>query len=213
MPGAPPAALERSLKDVRPARRCLGSLPCESPPNDGTHGAPRVLHPMQKHEQRRDRLVRPRLQLRLILAFLAVATTALLLQFALFASVLSGAAAELPQDGSLLLERTTSLSVTILVVSLGVLLPLCFFVGVLVTFRVAGPLYRFEKHLEAIAHGSDPGPCRIRSGDELQDFCATLNRALDRMRARGAFSQARDPIGTSEPAGTPQPVGSMDEAA
>lgn len=168
---------------------------------------------MQKPEQRRDRLVRPRLQLRLILAFLAVATTALLLQFALFASVLSGAAAELPQDGTILLERTTGLSVTILLVSLGVLLPLCFFVGVLVTFRVAGPLYRFEKHLDAIAHGIDPGPCRIRSGDELQDFCATFNRALDRMRTRGAFGEAREPAGTGESAGAREPVGSLDEAA
>lgn len=156
---------------------------------------------MRKIEQRRDRLVRPRLQLRLILAFLAVATMSLLLQFALFASVISTVAADLPQDGQILLERTSGLSVTILVISLGVLLPLCFFVGVLVTFRVAGPLYRFEKHLEAIARGDDPGPCRIRKGDDLQDFCATFNAALERMRARGAFR---------EPA---ELVGSMDEAA
>src|SRR5690606_22624222 len=110
-------------------------------------------------------------------------------------------AADLPQDGQILLERTSGLSVTILVISLGVLLPLCFFVGVLVTFRVAGPLYRFEKHLEAIARGDDPGPCRIRKGDDLQDFCAPFTAALERMRARGAFR---------EPA---ELVGSMDEAA
>lgn len=157
--------------------------------------------PHPKPEQRRDRLVRPRLQLRLILAFLAVATTALLLQFALFASVISGAAAELPQDGAVMLEHTTGLSVTILLISVCVLLPLCFFVGVLVTFRVAGPLYRFEKHLESIARGIDPGPCRIRKGDELQDFCANFNRAIDRMRDSGAFEDKR------------VPVGSLDEAA
>lgn len=147
---------------------------------------------MRKPEQRRDRLVRPRLQLRLILAFLAVATTALLLQFALFSSVLTTAAADLPQDGQILIERTTGISLTILLVSLGVLLPLCFFVGVLVTFRVAGPLYRFEKHLEAIARGVDPGPCRIRKGDDLQDFCATFNAALTRLRDRGAFRESAE---------------------
>jgi hypothetical protein len=130
----------------------------------------------------------------MILAFLGVATTALLLQFALFASVLSGVAAELPQDGAALLERATALSLTILLVSLGVLLPLCFFVGVLVTFRVAGPLYRFEKHLDAMTRGIDPGPCRIRKGDELQDFCVNFNRAIDRMRERGAFRDQREPV-------------------
>lgn len=149
---------------------------------------------MQKSDQRRDRLVRPRLQLRLILAFLAVATTALLLQFVLFASVLSTAAADLPTDGPILLERTTGLSLTVFVISMGILLPLCFFVGVLVTFRVAGPLHRFEKHLETIALGTDPGPCRIRKGDELQEFCATFNRALERMRSRGAFREAVDDV-------------------
>lgn len=156
---------------------------------------------MRKTEQRRDRLVRPRLQLRLILAFLGVAVMALLLQFALLACVLTTAAAELPQDGQLLLERMSSLSLAILAISLGVLLPLCFFVGVLATFRVAGPLYRFEKHLEAVARGIDPGTCRIRSGDELQEFCQVLNSALERVRARGAFREEREL------------VESMDEAA
>ncbi|MCY2960519.1 MAG: hypothetical protein NTY35_10180 [Planctomycetota bacterium] len=144
---------------------------------------------MRKPEKRRDRLVRPGLQLRLILAFLAVATLALLLQFVLFAAVFSTAAAELPQDGPLFMERMTGLSLVILAVSLGVLLPLSLFVGVLVTFRVAGSLQRFEKHLEAIARGEDPGPCRIRAGDDLQDFCAKFNAALERIRGRGAFRE------------------------
>lgn len=159
---------------------------------------------MRKHEHRRDRLVRPRLQLRLILAFLAVAMIALLLQFVLFASVLTTAASDLPQDGQILLERTTGLSLTIFVISMGVLLPLCFFVGVLVTFRVAGPIYRFEKHLESIARGLDPGPCRIRKGDDLQDFCATFNAAITRMRERGAFREEPE---------VRVPAVSLDEAA
>ncbi len=156
---------------------------------------------MPKNEQRRDRLVRPRLQLRLILAFLGVATTALLLQFALFASVISTAASELPTDGQILLESTTGLSITIFIVSFCVLLPLCFFVGVLVTFRVAGPLYRFEKYLESVANGGDPGVCRIRKGDDLQEFCVLLNAAMNRMRRREVL---RDPRDASRP---------LDEAA
>ena len=142
---------------------------------------------MRKIDKRREKLVRPRLQLRLILAFLCIAATALLLQFGLFASVISRLAAELPEDGSILVEQSTEISITILLVSLGVLLPLCFFVGVLATFRVAGPLYRFEKHLETVAQGEDPGTCRIRKGDELHELCDVLNRALEAVRRRGAF--------------------------
>lgn len=155
---------------------------------------------MQKNEKRHDRLVRPRLQLRLILAFLGVATTALLLQFVLFASVLSHAASELPTDGQLLLESTTGLSTIVFVVSFSVLLPLCFFVGVLVTFRVAGPLYRFEKYLESVARGVDPGVCRIRKGDDLQEFCVVLNSAMDRMRSREGLRDPREAARTLDEA-------------
>ncbi len=147
---------------------------------------------MQKNDQRRDRLIQPRLQLRLILAFLGVAATALLLQFVLFASVIATTASELPTDGQIMLERTTGLSITIFIVSICILLPLCFFVGVLVTFRVAGPLYRFEKYLESVARGVDPGICRIRKGDDLQEFCVVLNAAMDRMRSREALRDPRE---------------------
>lgn len=149
---------------------------------------------MRSSNHRRDKLVRPKLQLRLILTFLGVALFALLFQFALFAAVLSSLASDLPQDGAILLEESTGVSVTILVVSLSVLLPLSFFVGVLATFRVAGPIYRFERHLESVAAGEDPGPCRIRTGDELHELCDKLNRALERMRQAGAFQKKTERV-------------------
>jgi hypothetical protein len=83
-------------------------------------------------------------------------------------------------------------ALAILAVTLCVLLPLAFAVGVAVTFRVAGPIYRFEQHLRVVAEGRDPGPCKIRKGDELQDFCDVLNAALGRMRQSGAFSNPDD---------------------
>jgi hypothetical protein len=44
-------------------------------------------------------------------------------------------------------------------------------VGVLATFRLTGPIDRIERHLEAVARGEDPAPCRIRKGDEFQELC------------------------------------------
>lgn len=133
--------------------------------------------------KRRKKLIQPRLQLRLILSFLGVALLALLLQFILFAATIATLAADLPQEGEILIERIPGYTIAVLAISIGVLLPLTFFVGILTTFRIAGPLYRFEQHLKAIARGEDPGVCRIRKGDELQEFCRILNAALDRLKA------------------------------
>lgn len=143
-------------------------------------------------DKRRKQLVQPRLQMRLVLTFLGVALVGLMLQFVLFAATLSSLAAELPQDGPLLLERIPGYTVTVLVVSVCVLFPLTITVGILTTFRVAGPLYRIERHLEAIARGEDPGECRIRKGDQLQELCDTLNSALDSAREHGWKPQGRE---------------------
>jgi hypothetical protein len=133
--------------------------------------------------KRSKKLIQPRLQLRLTFTFLGVALLALLLQFLLFGATISALAAELPQDGPVLLDRIPQYTLLVFGISICVLLPMTLCVGVLVTFRIAGPLYRFEQHLKAIARGEDPGVCRIRREDELQDFCKTLNAALDKMRS------------------------------
>ncbi len=152
--------------------------------------------------KRRKKLIRPRIQLKLIMAFLGVSLLALLLQFLLFQSTLSVLAADMPQDGPILLERIPGYTLLVLGISVAILLPMTFFVGVIVTFRVAGPIQRFDMHLQAIARGEDPGTCRIRKNDELQDFCATLNAALDRLKAdrvAPALPSAAPPSSSSSP--------------
>lgn len=163
--------------------------------------------------QRRKKLIQPRLQIRLILAFLGVALLALMLQFILFASTIATLAADLPQEGEILIERIPGYTVAVLFISVGVLLPLIFFVGILTTFRIAGPLYRFEQHLKAIARGEDPGVCRIRKGDELQDFCRTFNAALDRVRADGRLGAVTASTSDTGAANTSTETKPVDQAA
>jgi hypothetical protein len=139
---------------------------------------------MPQHK-RSIQLIQPRLQLRLVLTFLGVGLVGLLFQFVLFAATISALASELPEDGPLLLERIPSYTLTVLAISACVLFPLTITVGILTTFRLAGPLYRFELHLKAIARGEDPGVCRLRDGDQLQELCVTFNAALDTMRRSG----------------------------
>jgi hypothetical protein len=55
-------------------------------------------------------------------------------------------------------------------------------VGILATFLVAGPLYRFEQFLRASLNGENPPDCRLRKGDELSEFCGLLNDATRHLR-------------------------------
>jgi hypothetical protein len=81
----------------------------------------------------------------------------------------------------------------VLLFSFAVLLPSVLAIGVLLTFRVAGPIYRFERYLEDVAAGRDTGPCRIREGDQLQELCDRINAALEArpLRAQDAADPSR----------------------
>jgi signal peptidase II len=50
--------------------------------------------------------------------------------------------------------------------------------GILITHRIAGPIYKFERYLESIARGEEQGDCKLRKGDELHDLCERLNTAV-----------------------------------
>ena len=137
------------------------------------------------------RLVQPRLQIRLMLAFGGVAATGLLLQYLLFVLVLSRAAEGLPQDGLLLLDQLGEVLLTILVGSFLVLLPVVGLVGILATHRWAGPLYRFQRFLEELAEGGRPGDIRLRDGDELSGFAELLNRVTAPLRNASRAAEPR----------------------
>lgn len=140
----------------------------------------------QKHK-RRIKLIQPRLQLRLTAIFAGVSLTSLLLQYLLFMQMLSKLAIQLPNDALLLLSEMRGELLSVLAFSLAVLLPLMFSVGVLVTFRIAGPVYRLEKYLREVADGGQPADCRLRKGDELKQLCELVNDATRPLRAASAI--------------------------
>jgi hypothetical protein len=59
------------------------------------------------------------------------------------------------------------------------------------THRVAGPLFRLERHLEAVKAGQDPGELRLREEDQLQGLAELVNEALAAAR-QGAPQTDRD---------------------
>ncbi len=148
---------------------------------------------MTKH-RRRKHLIKPRLQLLYVLVSLSTASLYVLLQAIMMNWMVSKIAADIPGGEELVIPPFLEGLRTTLLVCFLVLVPMTVAIGVLVTFRVAGPIYRFERFLEEIIAGGKPGPCRLRKGDELQDFCDLLNRATEPLRRR----DASDASGTSE---------------
>jgi len=135
-----------------------------------------------QHERRKIKLPKPGLQLRLVGAFVGLAALGFLMQSLLLGMFLAEASARMPEGGSHLMAELPGLPIRLLLVTLGLVLPLVFAVGVLITFRVAGPVYRFEQYLTSVVRGEQLGPCRLRKGDELEGLCEIINRATERLR-------------------------------
>lgn len=128
---------------------------------------------------RKKKLVKSRLQLRLTLAFLSLSILASLFQVFLLNRSLLTAAQGLPTDGDTLLRQLPPILGYNLALTAAVLVPVMLVVGILVTHRVAGPVYRMEQHLREWLAGEEDGPCQLRRGDEFQELCALLNQALE----------------------------------
>lgn len=140
----------------------------------------------KKRVRRRIKLIKPRLQLRLVAVFVGVSAIGFLMQSLHVGMRLSELAASVPEGGPYLMAVMPELPLEILMFSFGMLLPLTVAVGILVTFRLAGPLYRFEEYLKGVIRGDEVGPCRIRRGDELQELCELINQATESVRLRNA---------------------------
>jgi hypothetical protein len=151
---------------------------------------------------RRKRLIKPSMQLRLIITFAALFGSVFLFQLL----VLNWQLAELGVErfetlpSSVVAEVVGNMQWIAFVVSL----PATLIAGVLITHRWAGPVHQFEQYLGAIARGEDPGPCRIRKGDEMQELCVRLNAAVAALRngapARSNANAPGSPEAASEQA-------------
>lgn len=127
--------------------------------------------------QRRRILVLPRLQGRLVAAFLSAACISTVVQMLLLNLALTTLANDAPAARGPLLEATPDILRTQILLTFGLMVPLVIAVGLLETFRVAGPLYRIEQYLRQVVAGEKPQPCTLRQDDELHDLCRLVNAA------------------------------------
>jgi len=142
--------------------------------------------------KRTKKLINSSLQLKMIAVFMGIAATTSLFQVVLLNGALTSLAREMPEAGDQLLRQLPRIMLSNVGLTVGVLVPLMFAVGLLLTHRIAGPAYRMKIHCQAVTRGEAKGPCRIRKDDELWDLCDALNEALDAARAQGAEEALRD---------------------
>lgn len=154
----------------------------------GRPRAPAMTTRTPKRYLRRQKLPLPTLQWKLIGCFVGLSALSLLLQYVLISSRLSQLAASMPSGSEYLANALPRTMGAVLAFSMLALLPMSAAIGVLITFRWAGPLYRFHVYLRQVAEGEAQGPCRIREKDELQELCGLINRALEATQARAKGS-------------------------
>lgn len=138
--------------------------------------------PMAQRFRRRRKLIRPGLQLRLSAKFVGLIALMLGLQFVLLDALIGETAAATSDGAASMSDQMWSVGVQLLGWSAVVFLPLTLLVGVIASFRFAGPLYRFDVFLKAVAAGEQPEDIRLRSGDELKELATLLNEATRPLR-------------------------------
>ena len=141
---------------------------------------------MTKPNNARNRmLIKRSFQLRLVGACMGITTIALMLQFLLLSFFVTKSTAELGQAGGVLADQLPGMLLVVLGLTLVVILPIVFMVGVRVTFRFAGPIHKIEQHMLALGRGESRGKVRLREGDELQFLADAINCGLGQNEERG----------------------------
>ncbi len=143
---------------------------------------------MESTEQKPGKIKRSRkitdakLQLKLTFWFVGATALALIFQFLVFASAMSELGANLPNDSGIFFESYLQELLWSMAGCAGIALSLSFLTGILLTFRVTGPIYRMEQYLREVKSGAKPADCRLRQSDELKGLCSLINEATAPLR-------------------------------
>jgi nitrogen fixation/metabolism regulation signal transduction histidine kinase len=85
-----------------------------------------------------------------------------------------------------LVEQQQATILTTLVVALSLLVVLIGLAGIVVTHKIAGPIFKMKRQLNELGQGKLKMPSKLRKGDELVDFFTAFEEAVARLRDRQA---------------------------
>jgi methyl-accepting chemotaxis protein len=138
--------------------------------------------------QRRVFLVKRNLQIRIILLVLgAVAAAIGLIGLDLYRTIGQDIVRDLMDPGLYGLFKHAAL---VTAVKMGLYLLAVAFLAMLLSNKMAGPLYRFERSMETVSTGDLTHRVHLRKGDELQDFQGSFNAMLQSLHERGTKDAA-----------------------
>lgn len=70
---------------------------------------------------------------------------------------------------------------TVLLLRLLFISPLVILIGLVLSNRIAGPIYRIQRFIKKIQSGDYTGKLKLRDKDELQDLAATVNSLVSKL--------------------------------
>jgi methyl-accepting chemotaxis protein len=135
-------------------------------------------------KQRKTKLIRLDVQLRVVLIALCVTCFVLLINFQMSMAALGSVQHSFAKGANVAFtfEEMRNAIINRFLVSIALTIPISAAVGILYSFRFAGPLYRFGKYFDELKAGRWSSRCSLRKGDDLVDLCDGINDALDPMR-------------------------------
>ena len=136
----------------------------------------------QRKYKRRKKLIKPRFQIKVAASGLGIAIVSVLLLMIMINEAFMDFANKGWVDAVALRGEWMSILLNKLLIALVLLIPMTLALGIVLTHKIAGPLYRFEMFLNAVMAGEHPEPCRLRKGDELMEFCELLNQVTEPLR-------------------------------
>lgn len=73
----------------------------------------------------------------------------------------------------------------VLVLRLICLIPVVVLIGLVLSNRIAGPIYRINRFLRKISTGNYASSLELRQGDELKDLASSVNHLVARLHSDG----------------------------
>lgn len=136
--------------------------------------------------KRRNYFINKRFQTRFILKFCALIAVGGILTIAILYPLAMRATTVSVVNSRVVVQTTADFILPILLQTVVIVMVIVSIATIVVTLfvshKIAGPLYRFKKVLQALAEGDFSGEFRIRRLDQLQDLADAFNNMILKIR-------------------------------
>ena len=124
-------------------------------------------------KRRKNVLTKKGLQLHITRNFLLLMILfSLFVGFEVFVSMWQVVSYSIPEDSVTLVRKQILFRMIVFAVPVACVIVAC---SIVLTHKIAGPLYRLEKKLQKLAKGEDVGYIQIRKKDQLKELASTIN--------------------------------------